>query len=95
MTPVPSYRLEGYGEGGAVTEEVLATYVGTSPWAPSSLLRARSGGSRFATPRNCSWGPRNIYYCKSLWNIYFPGPDNIFLGRPNIAGAGGRTSGTW
>jgi hypothetical protein len=23
-------------------------------------------------PRNCSWGPRNIYYCKSLW-LMFPG----------------------
>jgi hypothetical protein len=22
-----------------------------------------------ATPRNCSWGPRNILYCKSLWEI--------------------------
>ena len=26
-----------------------------------------------STPRNCYWGPRNIYCCKSLW-IIFCGP---------------------
>jgi hypothetical protein len=24
-----------------------------------------------ATPRNCSWGARNMFYCKSLWEIFF------------------------
>jgi hypothetical protein len=32
------------------------------PYAYHAFLAIRA-------PRNCSWGPRNIYECKSLWKI--------------------------
>jgi hypothetical protein len=41
---------------------------------------------RDANPRNCSWGPRNTYSCKSCGK-YFLGPGNIPVG-PEIASAG-------
>jgi hypothetical protein len=37
-------------------------------------------------PRNCSWGPRNICYCKSLWKIFL-GPRSHSWGSESCAQA--------
>jgi energy-coupling factor transporter ATP-binding protein EcfA2 len=52
------------GHNGAGKSTLIKTLIGIHP-------SSRLGPNRI---RTCSWGPRNVYYCESLWKIFLDGP---------------------